>query len=182
MEKETTIKSAVSTTLTADVKHITACLWLAMLVPTPCGMGLFADSIDAKNEIRLRVREELFQQLCRRDSKEATAMAKLNKAAWDDLSGNDRKALQAIRTRIKTQVDNRWLRMKLAIRQSFEEKAATESGEPTAKAKKTILERFTDFEVSATKGNRKSPEIGEDILAGLLATWRMDLQEFLKKA
>jgi hypothetical protein len=182
MKNETTIKSAVSVTLTTDVKYLVASLWLAALVPSTCGMGLFADTTDAKNEVRVKVREELFVQLCTRDSKDAAAMSRLNKAQWDDLSGTDRKAMQAIRTRIKTQVDNRWLRMKLAVRQSIEEQAAAESGEPTAKAKKTLIERFTDFEVAATKGNKKAPEIGDDILAALLATWRADLQEFLKKA
>ena len=181
MTNETTIKSAVSTTLTTDVKYITACLWLAMLVPTDDGLGLFSDSTDAKNETRTKVREELFMQLCRKDGKEATAMARLNKAQWDDLSGNDRKVMQAIRTRIKTQVDNRWMRMKLAVRQSIEEAAAVEAGEVAVKAKKTLIERFTDFEVAASKGNKKNPEVSDEILAGLLATWRTDLQEFLKK-
>ena len=182
MTSETTIKTAVSVTLTADVKYIVACLWLAALVPSEDGMGLFADTTDAKNETRIKVREELFQQLCKRDGKEAATMARLNKAQWEDLSGNDRKAMQAIRTRIKTQVDNRWLRMKIAVKQAIEEQAEAEAGEPTVKAKKTLIERFTDFEVAATKGNKKAPEIGDEILAGLFATWRTDLQEFLKKA
>ena len=182
MTNETTIKSAVSTTLTADVKYLTACLWLAALVPSDCGMGIFSDTTDAKNDIRVKVREELFAQLCKRDGKEAAAMSRLNKAQWDDLSGNDRKEMQAIRTRIKTQVDNRWMRMKLAVRHSIEEQAEAEAGEPMAKAKKSLIERFTDFEVAASKGNKKAPEIGDEILAALLATWRTDLQEFLKKS
>lgn len=182
MTNETTIKSAVSTTLTTDVKYLVASLWLAMLVPSTDGLGLFSEQTDAKNEIRIKVREELFMQLCKRDGKEAASMAKLNKAQWDDLSGNDRKAAQAIRTRIKTQVDNRWMRMKLAVRQSIEEQAAAESGGVAAKAKKTLIERFTDFEVAASKGNKKTPEIGDEILSGLLATWRTDLQESLKKS
>lgn len=181
MTNETTIKSAVSVTLTADVKYLTACLWLAALVPSEDGMGLFSEACDAKNETRVKVREELFQQLCKRDSKEAANMAKLNKAQWDDLSGTDRKAMQAVRTRVKTQVDNRWMRMKLAVRHSIEEQAEAEAGEPTAKAKKTLIERFTDFEVAASKGNKKAPEIGDDILASLFATWRTDLRTFLKK-
>ena len=182
MTTQTTIKSAVAVTLTADVKYLAASLWLAMLTPTPCGMGLFADAIDAKNEIRVSVREELFLQLCRRDGKEAVSMAKLNKAQWDELSNNDRRAAQAIRTRIKTQVDNRWLRMKIAVKQSIEEQLAAESGEPTAKTKKTLLEHFTNFEIAATKSNKRNPEMSEEILAGLLVAWRSDLQEFLKKS
>ena len=182
MTTETTIKTAVTVTLTTDVKYLVASLWLAALVPSEDGMGLFSEVCDAKNEIRVKVRDELFQQLCKRDSKEAANMAKLNKAQWDDLSGNDRKEMQAIRTRIKTQVDNRWMRMKLAVRHSIEEQAEAEAGEPTAKAKKSLIERFTDFEVAASKGNKKAPEIGDEILAALLATWRTDLQEFLKKS
>ena len=179
MKNETTIKTAVAVTLTSDVKYIVASLWLAALVPSACGMGLFADTCDARNDVRVRVRDEMFQQLCKRDGKEAAAMAKLDKAKWDDLSGKDRKAMQAIRTRIKTQVDNRWMRMKLTVKQSIEEQVAAESGEPTVKTKKSLIERFTDFEVSATKGNKKNPELGDDILAGLLATWRVDLGEYL---
>ena len=182
MTTETTIKSAVAVTLTADVKYLAASLWLAMLTPTPCGMGLFADAIDAKNETRVKVRDELFQQLCKRDSKESAAMAKLSKAQWDELSGTARKAMQTIRTRIKTQVDNRWLRMKIAVKQSIDEQVAKESGEPMAKAKKTILERFTDFEVSVTKGNKKSPEASDETLAKLLTVWKTELLEVLKKS
>lgn len=182
MKNETTIKSAVSVTLTSDVKYIVASLWLAALAPSACGMGLFADACDVKNETRVKVREELFAQLCRRDSKEAAAMAKLNKAQWEDLSGTDRKAMQSVRTRIKAQVDNRWMRMKLAVRCSIEEQAEAESGEPAVKEKKSLIERFTDFEVAASKGNKRNPEVNNEVLSGLLATWRTDLQEFLKKA
>lgn len=145
-----------------------------------------ADMTSEEKAAKKECKEAIYQALSKREGGIAAKAAKLTGDAWKELTGHEKDEYQAERSRVKGLVDNRWKRLRIAAGQYKEEaaaKEAAESGQPQpAKAKKTLLERFTDFEVAATKGNKKSPEIDPAILADLLAKVRGAIVELLEEA
>lgn len=148
--------------------------------------GVFLDDAnESQKKRREEYRTELYLQLSKKAGGDAAKAAKLTAAGWDDLTGHEKKALQSARTRIKTQVDNRWARLKKMATIAAEEAAAEEaaaSGQPQpAKAKKTLIERWAAFEVESAKANKKSNEIDPVVFAEWLHNVRAVLEAMLAK-
>jgi len=171
------VREAVTVALNVEAKY-------AEVVRYFGDPGCFdAEPNEAAKKLKAEAKEELYQQLSKREGGDAAKAAKLTKDAWKDLTGTEKKRLQAARNRVKMLVDNRWARMKLTWKQAGEEMAtaeAAESGEPMpAKAKKTVLDRWAAFEVESTKAVKKSLELDPQRYAEWVAHCRAELQKML---
>lgn len=143
--------------------------------------GMFLDAPnEAQKKRRGEYREQLYLQLSKDAGGDAAKAARLTAEQWDDLTGHEKKALQAARTQIKTQVDNRWSRLKKAASTAEEEakaKEAAESGQPApAKVYADQIQIWTDYEVRSTKANKRRPEVNAQWLADLQKKYRAEIE------
>lgn len=148
--------------------------------------GVFLDEPnESQKKRREEYRTELYLQLSKKAGGDAAKAAKLTAAGWDDLTGHEKKALQAARTRIKAQVDNRWARLKKTATTTAEEVTAEEaaaSGQPqAAKTYADQVQIWTDYEVRSTKANKRRPEADPQWLADLQKRYRAEIEAHIAK-
>lgn len=177
--KEESVADIVRDILKADER-------LAVRATQLAAEGMFLEEPnEAQKKRREEYRNELYLQLSKKAGGDAAKAARLTAAGWDDLTGHEKKALQAARTRIKTQVDNRWKRLKKTAAVVAEEAAAEEAaatGQPApAKAKKTLMERWAAFEVESAKANKRTPEIDPAAFAEWHKACRETLAAMIEK-
>lgn len=135
---------------------------------------------DAQKADKKAIKEEIYQQKARKAGGDQLKAAKVKD--WKALTGHERDALQEHRNVTKNAVDAVWKRMRNTWKDIQKTDAEKEAGAPIVAAAKLLMDRFKEFDISATKGNKKSGEVPVDKLATILDATRVALESLVKES
>lgn len=135
---------------------------------------------DAQKADKKSLREEIYQQKARKAGGDQLKAAKVKD--WKALTGHERDELQQHRNVTLNAVDAVWKRMRIAWKGIQKEDKEKESGAPITATAKLLMDRFKEFDISATKGNKKSGEVPIDKLAVIMDATREALATLVKES
>jgi hypothetical protein len=139
------------------------------IVRTFAARGVLKDNdqlSEAEKADKKELKAEIYQQKAKKAGGDQLKAAQVKD--WKALTGHERDALQAAKNVTNNAVDAVWKRMRNAWRDIQKGDAEEEAGAPTDTVAKLLMERWKEFDIAATKGNKRSGEVPPDRLAIIL--------------
>jgi hypothetical protein len=121
---------------------------------------------EAEKADKKALKAEIYQQKARKAGGDQVKAARVKD--WKALTGHERDALQAAKNVTNNAVDAVWKRLRNAWKDIQKGDAEKEAGAPIETVAKLLLDRWKEFDVAATKGNKKSGEVSVDRLKAIL--------------
>lgn len=169
----------VTTLLTIDAKY-------SDTVRVFAARGVLEDNdklSDAARADKKALKAEIYQQKARKAGGDQLKAAKVKD--WKALTGHERDALQAAKNVTNNAVDALWKRMRNAWRDIQQGDAEKEAGAPVpsgATGDKLLMDRWKEFDIAATKGNKKSGEVLVDRLKAILDYTQIQLNLLVEES